>query len=229
VPQLEQFVTVTLPSGAEYYGGCQSRAPQAQYRSYGCGLIAVQDLLLCLCRNDPRAPALLRPLSPQCSIPEADYFKLSEALARHFPLLPGLGIPASALAAGLNTLFFKYRLPYYARWFVPGKKLWATVDQMLAAGIPVILSAGRSFPNLLDKSGIPFYYGTCAAPEYRVATVRAHFFTVTAADGDWLTVSSWGRRLYLRKQDFDAFASKHSGRFLSSMLYVTRLSLPREP
>ena len=68
---------------------------------------------------------------------------------------------------------------------------------------------------LTPTSGIITVDGMLPGPQ-----THAHYVTVTGADSDWLQISSWGKRYYIRKDDYLSYVKRHSARLFSNILYI---------
>lgn len=200
------------------FGGDQRRSADAIMRRCGCGVVAVTDLLLYLSRYHPDcAMPSLTALGDEALTPQ-HYDALTLRLRRrYFPLLYPTGIPGFLLAAGLNRLFRRWHLPYAARWGVPQAVLFETVEEMLRQDIPVILAVGGNFPCVWRKDRLPMRREGGGA-----AAVRAHYVTVTAMDGDTLTVSSWGKKYTISRRAYSRYVRQSSSALVSNLLYLRK-------
>lgn len=201
------------------YGGDQRRCDDAVMRRCGCGVVCAADLLLYLHRWHPdcRVPPL-QSLPEDGVLSQRQYDALTRRLRRRcFPLCAPFGLNGPALAAGLGLFFRRWGIPYTARWGAPRAALWQSVEEMLARDLPVILAVGPDLPRLWEQRSLRLYRG--GTPPYAPAgRVRAHFLTVTAMEGDWLRVSSWGKRYQLRRSEWEDYARRCSGSLTSNVL-----------
>jgi len=79
-----------------------------------------------------------------------------------------------------------------------------------------------NFPFIWGK-GKAILYTRNNAGEFKAASgVKAHFITVTGIDSEWLEISSWGRRYYLNRRNYEEYVSKHSAALVSNILYIKR-------
>lgn len=198
------------------YGGCQTWSDREMIRKCGCGPVAVLDLLHYLTHEGDS-------LVPQ---PLAAYNEELRMLCRRYlPLIPYAGINGFVLTIGVNRLFLDRGLPYRAFWAFSGTKLWDRIREMLARDLPVILSVGPNFPAIWRKERLRFYCRRadgCFAP---AASTKSHYFTVTGIDEDWLQTSSWGRRYFIKRTEYDEFVRKHSTYLFSNLLYIKTTDL----
>jgi hypothetical protein len=204
-------------------GGCQGWLKEPAAQKSGCGLVAATDLLLYLHRH-PRGPfaSPFGELPPEGPVPAAVYdYCASRLRSRYFPLLPAFGLNVLVLAAGMNRCFRDCGLPLRARWGALPGSFWQTIHQMLARDIPVILCIGINFPLPWGKASLPLY--TPEGESFRQAcTTRAHYVTVTGMGEEWLQILSWGRELYIRREELDRYRHRHSCGFYSNILCIYR-------
>ncbi len=133
-----------------------------------------------------------------------------------------VGINGLTLTLGINLLFHQKHLPYTAEWCFTGKKLLNRVSELLDADIPVILGVGPQIPQIWKRDGLPFYRMTPGGACVPVTSVCAHYVTVTAMDERFLTISSWGRKYYIRQDELRDYIRKHSTYLFSNILYIRK-------
>ena len=201
------------------YGGDQLRAQGANLQRCGCGVVAVEDLLLYLRRyHRPGAPAQDDTPLPCSVYNEA----LRELNHRHLPLIPRFGVNGLVLVAGLNRILRREGLPYRARWMLSGDKLWARIEDMLRRDLPVILSIGPNFPALWQKNRLRFFSRLPSGELRPSAAAKAHYVTATGMDKDWLCISSWGNRYYIRREEYRQYVRRHSSYLFSNIVYLEK-------
>ena len=90
---------------------------------------------------------------------------------------------------------------------------------MLEEQIPVVLAIGPNFPILWGNHRLTLYEkdGGIFRPK---TTTRAHYVTITEMDEEWLTVSSWGKKYYVKKLEYEAYVRKHSNYLFSNILVI---------
>lgn len=207
------------------YGGNQMRSENKTERTVGCGVIAALDLLLYLARYhlDNADLGLHLPLPSSGPIPQANYQLFVHALRKRFvPLIPGHGINGLTLALGLNGFFFKNHFPFYTYWGVPYAKLWTTIREMLEADIPVVFSVGPNFPLFWQHHKLKFYTKSSGGDYIPGPQTHAHYVTVTGIDDEWLQIASWGRRYYIRREEYTAYVKEHSAKLVSNILVIRK-------
>lgn len=206
--ELTRRYTAVRYGAALSYGGNQAKSRNPDIRKCGCGVIAALDLLLYLKGQD--AP-----------IEEAEYDRYADTLRRrYFPLMPPLGMNALVLLAGMNRLMKNLSVPLKASWAGFRPDIWFKVEDMLARNIPAIMAVGPNFPLVWRQNRLPLYRKTEEGEYRKCSAVKAHFLTVTAMDAVWLRVSTWGVKLYIKREEFARYAAKQSGRILSGVLYI---------
>jgi hypothetical protein len=214
------YIAVKTPYGLSY-GGNQGWS-DGNLRRCGCAVVAGLDLMLYLCRwhNVPEAPKL-KALIDSDPIPEEDYIRaLRYMTANYLPTIPRFGVNALVLAAGTNLFFVKNKLPYRARWGVTGRHLWRDIETMLRADIPVLLSVGQNFPKVWGKDKLRLYRTSPDGRFLPTAQTKAHMLTVTGIDSEWLQVSSWGRRCFIRRPEYESYIRLHSNTVVSNILHI---------
>lgn len=204
------------------YGGSQTWSDGKVMRRCGCGVIGSMDILIYLskyhsdCRSGDFPDELLWDV-----IREEVYDKYSHRLSRRYmPLMPPVGMNGITLVLGLNLFFRRYKMPVYARWGVRRSELWNNIENMLSEDIPVILSIGPNFPRVWQKNKAALYEKHYDDHPHKAASTHSHFLTVTGIDDEWLQVSSWGRRFYISRREYEEYVSQHSNGILSSIVYI---------
>ena len=193
------------------FGGSQMFSDDKTIRKCGCGPVAALNTLCYLCNCDE---SLMLTKSEHNAL-------LSDICSRYFPLIPPFGISGPLFVIGLNRLFSDRNVPYHAALMLSGEKLWSRTENMLSRDLPVILTVGINFPLFWRNVRLPFY--VCSPQgEYRRATAaKAHFVTVTGIDEEWLCISSWGRRYYINRREYDTYTRKNSMYLLSNILFLS--------
>ncbi len=202
----------TVEKGGDLaWGGNQGwlKAPLAQ--KYGCGVVAATDLLLYLHRyGEGWGSGYFRDL-PEGPIPWEIYdFYADRLRKRYFPLIPPFGLNTLLLAGGLNRYFREYQLPLRAGWRLAAGAFWQRAETMLRRDIPVILCIGPNFPFFWQKHQLPLYTQGAEGSFLAAGGTQAHFVTMAGMEGAWLTVSSWGRRYHIRREEYEGYCRKHS-------------------
>ena len=213
------YVSVSTEWG-QSYGGSQSFSENKVMSHCGCGVVAALDWLLYLQKREK--PQYVSFLPKEEVLPKERYTELLQILShKYLPMVYPTGINGLVLVAGMNLLFFRERLPYRASWRVSRRGLWTGMKEMLARDYPVILSVGPNFPRLLSgKEKATLYRCGLQGALFPAAGVNAHYMTVTAMEGEWLRLSSWGKEYYLHIPAYEDYIREHSSYVFSNILYI---------
>lgn len=213
--------------GRSSFGGDQSWDHRNYMRQSACGVIAATDLILYLLQNQCDDPGRLflnrkkrdEPLSWEFY---ADFFEWIHR--KYLPVIPHFGTIGPELAWGLNRFFRHNGIPLKASWGFRRKDFFRSMSRMLEEDIPVIFSIGPNFPLRFAGYKLPLYqkYGS----QYRqVTAVNAHFVTAVSLDDQWIEISSWGKRYYVKRKEYWEYAKKRSGFLFSNLVKIEK----REP
>ena len=203
------------------YGGDQSLSSDKTMRACGCGVIASLDLLIYLCRYHGWHAERMEVLTRPGIISQSDYDRWALEVKRHYlPLIPGHGINGLTLAFGLNRIFRHNAIPYHARWGAGSSSFWSTIEHMLRTDQPVILSIGPNFPLFWQHNALTFYARKADGSYAPVSHAQAHYVSVTGLDESWLRISSWGRKYYISRSEYEAYVKQHSLHLVSNILVV---------
>lgn len=209
------------------YGGNQMSSDNRTEREVGCGVIAALDLLLYLSHyhTDAAAARAKQPLPEKGPVPLTEYLQIVHELRKRFlPLIPKHGINGLMLTLGLNACFLKRRLPFAASWGVPYARLWREIRRMLEADIPVIFSIGPNFPLFWQHHKLKLYAQRSDGSYVPCTQTHAHYVMITAMDDEWLQVSSWGRKYYIRKDEYLQYVREHSLHLVSNIVSIRKIS-----
>lgn len=200
------YLKVDTKNGTAY-GGNQAWLPYKFLKGMGCGLISAADVIFHLEGKE--------------NLTEEEYVEFANKLWKwYLPVIPGFGMNGITLMIGLNRYFKKHGLSYRACWKISGEKLFSRIEQMLSDNIPVILSVGPNFPFVWKKQKLTFY--TKNQEECFLPTVKtkAHFVTVTAREGAWLRISSWGKEYYISIREYREYVKRHSSFLVSNVIDI---------
>ncbi len=208
--------------GGPSYGGSQQFSENHMMSLCGCGVIAATDTLLYLGRYHLRGTIpFFAELTSYTLFPFPSYTALIHRMRRaYFPLIPYAGINGLMLALGIQRFFRDNKMPFSARWCMSRSEMWPRVRKMLAEDIPVIMSVGPNFPLFWQNKRACFYHRSPEGAFVPAANVKAHYFTVTGMNDEWLRISSWGRMYYLNRREFEDYVREHSAGFISNILYI---------
>ncbi len=217
------YISIESDRGPSY-GGSQLFSENHMLSRCGCGVIAAADALLYLARyHNPHQVSFLGDLPERmpAPLPCSAYNELIMRLRqRFFPLIPYLGINGVMLMTGMQSFFREYDYPYSARWCISRSRMWSRIERMLREDIPVIMSVGPNFPVLWGRHRACFYLQKIDGSLVPAAHVKAHYFTVTGMNDQWVRVSSWGRMLYLNRDEFETYVRENSAGFISNILSI---------
>lgn len=221
--QLSLYPAVQSDRGCTL-GGSQLFAGSSLERTVGCGAVAALDLLILLHRRDTsRCRPFNEKLPAENPIPLPVYNELLRYVRKHyFPLIPRLGINGLSLCFGLNAFFIKNALPYRASWGVPYGRLLRKTRNMLEQGLPVICAIGPHFPRFMGRGGLPLYVRGAEGDYRRATQTSAHYVTITDFDDEWLHILSWGRRYYVRREDYFIYGRRRSLPLINNVLCIKR-------
>ena len=209
-----------------WYGGAQEWCEQKYMKQYGCGVIGCANVLLHIYQHmsdtvqaDSAGRKHLQWKNSFC-IDKDSYMEFVERLRKYYLLVfPVIGMNGIVMMLGMNRYFHKHQLPYRARWGSFPWNIWKRAEQMLEQQIPVVLAIGPNFPILWGNHRLTLYEkdGMLYHPK---ATTKAHYVTITEMDGEWLTVSSWGKKYYIKKAEYEMYVRKHSNYLFSNILVI---------
>ena len=208
VKSLKRSFPIVKDDERSFYGGTQEWSRKKYVRGYGCGTVACANVLKHTV--DRKGP----------EVSKGEYIDYTKHL-RHFylPIIPKFGMNGLFMALGMNVYFLRKRLPFRARCGCLSKNIFKHIEEMLDADIPVVLAAGPNWPNLFGKHRLNMY--EFLGGQYVVtASMRAHYVTVTAMDDEYMTISSWGKKFYIKRDEFMEYAGKHSNFLFSSILVI---------
>ena len=203
------------------FGGTQMLLPKQSIRETGCGLISSANLMAYLTRFHGLRDGLFDRFSGLDAIPLADFnracMNICRGLLRPWP---HLGMTGTAVAAGLNREFRRRGIPYRARWCFRSGPLWERMAAMLEKDLPVILAIGPNLPRFWRRKKLVLYRQDANGNHIPAARTSGHFVTAPAMDGDWITVSSWGRRYCISRAEYEDYSKRYSGSWFCNMILL---------
>lgn len=207
------YVNITDTSSI-CYGGNQRLSDREVIKKCGCGIVAAADLIIYLRLYKYPLHGLTNP------IPLPRYNKFLKYLNNsYFPLIPKLGMNFLELITGLNLIFLAKKIPLRASWLLSGEKLFERMEAQLSRDFPVILSVGPNFPFIWQKKRLNLYLRS-GEKYIKNCSTKAHFVTVTGIDENYIRISSWGRELYISRDEFCEYIRAHSSSFLCNMVQI---------
>lgn len=196
----------------ESYGGSQSWFKDKRMSVYGCGIIAIGDIILYL-KGDT-------------NIEQTNYMNFINRLVNSFFFLPPItkGKTGIGLSIGFNIYAIVNKLPYRAHWGIPVKDMKTAIRKMLLRNIPVLFSVGANFPFIWSKKGIRVYEKREGRYNEKYM-VSKHYMVITAIISEedktqWYEISNWGRKLYINCNEYEEFIRKNSCSLFSNILYL---------
>ena len=212
---------ISSPDGRRLYGGAQNLLPRKSIRDSGCGLISSANLLAYLTRFHDLRDGLFDQIIRLDPIPLTDFNRACMRLCRGFLRpLPRVGMTGTGVAMGLNREFRRRNIPYRASWCFRARPMWERMESMLCRDLPVILAIGPNLPRFWRRKKLALYRRKPDGSMRPAARIKAHFVTVTAMDGEWLTVSSWGREFYINRAEYADYAKRFSSPWFSNILLL---------
>ena len=232
--------------GVTFFGGSQTWmsldhrfSKDYVFHKWGCGGIAVADLILYLARSERECEtpvtSLARTVRPVMDI--EDYTTYLNFLRDHvIQIVPWSGMTGFAVAKTVNYYAARYAVPIKASWklFYDDDKMLQTIRHMIKENIPVILAIGPNTPIIFGKKGVTFYLKSkkednSKLEHYQIGAknVNRHYVTVTGIVGlknkqTLLKISSWGTEYYIDYEELRNYINHTGDRLTSSMLYVER-------
>lgn len=193
------------------YGGSQSWYPKDSDKKCACGITAAADVILYI--NALR--------KQNFRIEKEDFINVSGMLKKKYlPVIPRFGVNSFILAIGMCRYFRKMEPGYVCYWKITPFRKWKTVEKMLKNDIPVILAIGSNFPIVWGKHGLKLYRKTDTGVSQ--TDVKGHYVVITGIHGDTIVISSWGKKYYIKKSEFDAYVRRYSGHLYSNILVIMR-------
>ena len=192
----------------EYFGGDQGWFTGKSARECGCGVIALTNVII------THEKAGNRKNTGSYTIDKSQYMRLANILRRRFlPIIPKFGINGWFLALGANLYFLTHGIRAFAHWGVMPRNLWKSVDDMLSRNWPVILAIG---PNnlIFGKKELAMH------SDRGKSGINSHYVTIVAADSATITISSWGKRYVINKNEYEAYMKRISNPLFSNILYI---------
>lgn len=203
------------------YGGSQMFAENKNLREVGCGIVAAQELFLYLCRyHGGQGSASVKVLAEKPVISPKDYEECSRDLNKYFPLIPKFGVNGISLVLGINAYFVLHSMPYKADWEITESGLIGGMEKLIAEDMPVIMGIGPNFPKFWKKNNLQLYEKNSAGEYIPRAMVRGHYVLAAAIDGEWIRISSWGRKYYINIGEYKSYVSAYSSYLISNYVRI---------
>ena len=203
------------------FGGHQNWATGYMMRKYGCGVVAMGDVLIYLgihrlpCNTD-LLYGMLR--EDGClSYPRYERY-LRKMNKRYLGIIPGFGVPNFQLARAMNRYFRHYRIDLRARWCLSSGKMLERIQDSLSKDYPVILAIGQNIP-FWRKKKLTLYRQENGV--YLPATeTKAHYVVVTGMENGYLQISSWGKEYFISWKEYQEYGKKYSSFWASNICLI---------
>lgn len=224
--ELQQEYIAVKTENENSYGGNQNWYEKGLLSDYGCGLVALGDILLYMTKTERISFPSAKRLCGEGNVKKQEYLSYIKKLGRFlwwmFPLTKG--VPGPLLAVWFNWICFWNKSPYKATWSVPSAKIHKAISVMLEKDIPVLFSVGANFPWIWKREGVNLYQKQSGL----ICTGKAcrHYMTITGmkqdeVHGELLQISSWGKKYYIKWKDYEDFLRKKSCGLFTNILYIT--------
>ena len=196
-----------LLDNSSSYGGNQHWLGSKTLQGWGCGLIAVSDILLYLMRID--------------DITHEEYIRFVNSIKKYFPMIPKFGINGLHLAFGLNLCLRHFHLPYKCFWGISKKKFSTRFQTMLKKNIPVLLSIGPSIIKFRKKNKLTLYERKSDETYIPSTSTKDHYVVATGIEDDYISISSWGKKYYINLNEYERYIKRSSNWIFSNIMYIT--------
>ena len=204
----KQYILVQ-DSGTTSTGGNQEWLSDKTGKLYGCGLIAVTDLLHYITEESWKE--------------KYKYLEFVQDLRKRYVRLFYLGLTGWGVSRGLNRYFRSHHMQYQAKWSVPKSKLKNAIRNMLERDLPVILSVGPNWPRIWGKQGVPIYRKNARGELVKAQDIRAHYVTVIGMKDDVMKLISWGKVYYMRWDEYKAYLKNDSCGLFTNICYISQV------
>ncbi len=203
------------------FGGNQNWATGYMMRKYGCGVVAMGDVLIYLgihrlpCNTD-LLYGMLR--EDGClSYPRYERY-LRKMNKRYLGIIPGFGVPNFQLARAMNRYFRHYRIDLRARWCLSSGKMLERIQDSLSKDYPVILAIGQNIP-FWRKKKLTLYRQENGVYLPAIET-KAHYVVVTGMENGYLQISSWGKEYFISWKEYQEYGRKYSSFWASNICLI---------
>ena len=215
------YFSVKTQNGLSY-GGSQTWCSSPTMQKYGCGVVAMGDVLLYMgihrlsCSTDLQYGILRE--DGNLSYPRYERY-LRKIRRRYLGIIPGFGVPGFLVPHAMNRYFRHYKMDFRARWCISHEKLYSRIEESLARDLPVLLAVGQNIP-FWRKHKLCLYRQENGL-YFPAAEVKAHFVVVTGLENGYLQISSWGKEYYISWQEFEKYVKKYSSVLVSNICLIT--------
>lgn len=215
------------------YGGNQNWFEKGTLCNYGCGLVAIGDIILYLSKTPGMFKKnIYKDFSNKVFFEREEYLGYLKKLSRGNFYVPGFshGMMAPLIAAGFNIFAMTHGSGARAFWGTMRHKIHNQIESMLKDDIPVLFSVGINFPFIWRNDGLQLYINTGTRESLKLeksGTVLRHYMVITALTedksyGELMRVSSWGREYYVLWSDYELYLKKKSNIVFSNILCIRK-------
>lgn len=125
------YFSVKTQNGLSY-GGSQTWCSSRTMQKYGCGVVAMGDVLLYMgihrlsCSTDLQYGILRE--DGNLSYPRYERY-LRKIRRRYLGIIPGFGVPGFLVPHAMNRYFRHYKMDFRARWCISHEKLYSRIEE----------------------------------------------------------------------------------------------------
>lgn len=205
----------------------------------GCGIVAFADLLLYLgtvkrCYLTEKTKSYVNHI-----LSEEEYKKYYNQMYDFMGGIKGkVGISGLKIQRSFNRMARREHWSLRAKWGFSAKKLYSRIEEMLSRDIPVICCIPMMVLKKDKNDYLQLYQWQSNDTLQRtqresmqkgelqkVAYTRAHYVVITGIhvieEEIFYEVSSWGKKFYISRKEYDDFIRKHFlGILLGNILYI---------
>lgn len=220
---------ITFGGDQGFFSGADEKGGKGSIAASGCGAVAFSDVLLYLAGRKEKYQIKETKNYVNRILEEEEYKEYFNGI---FALLGGIifkkGVSGLKLCLKFNKIARKNHWKLRAGWGISGRRIHDRMEEMLINDIPVILC----IPMMLRKKDkdhrLNLYERQPDGRYRRRQSANAHYITVTGIRKEqediWLSCSSWGRKYFISRNEYDAFIHNHfMGTILGNVLYIRRI------
>lgn len=213
------------------YGGDQNWFQDGILKGYGCGLVAIGDIILYMAKgHKPVIKNVYDKMNSKVLLEKEEYLGFLRRLSRGLFLVPPKGMIGPAIALGFNIYAICHKSSARAFWGCWCKDIHTEITRMIKENIPVLFSVGANFPFIWKKEGVHLYRKVMVNGKEVMSgcgTVFRHFMVITGLVendeyGEMIKLSSWGKEYYLSWEEFENYLKKKSNKFFTNILSIKK-------
>lgn len=197
------------------YGGAQEWFKRKRHRDFGCGVIGCTNFLFQIQGKKFE------------TVDKEEYMQLAEKLKHYMYVIPKCGLNGLIMAVGIDLYFIFHKMPYFAYWGCLPINRDRHIEGMLKENIPPVLAVGPNFPNFFGKHLVKLYVKRENGEYYSNSGTKGHYVSVTGIDKDWYRISTWGREMYIKREEYNEYIKKHSLFLFTSILVIKKIGPKR--